>query len=594
DARPEIYFDPEETYIWDLLFAEDGSLYVATGTSGTIYKLPPDFKPGDEATVWFESDRDHITTMTFDLEGNILAGTAPEAYLYRISPDGLGTVLYNAGTDEISAIAPGKDDTVYFSTLHRASKGNSNNGDATALDLPAVLERLYRQQDHSNNGQDNDDDEPSASVTPSMLFRVDSNGFAEPLWSPVSMNIYTFLAQQDGGFLVGGSEDGKLFNVVDLTEWSLLQTAAEGGEISVLLPLTGEDVGGVTYVMTSNPATIYKLSSTPADKGTFTAKPIDAQITAKWGALRLFGSLVEDLPGLSWETRSGNSPEPDATWSEWSALQEQQVASPNGRYLQYRVTFENAETALQGVRLFFALQNAAPIVSRINVLPVGLTVVTLPPKTSPIKVSQLISGPNGSSISKPTPPVRQIRPRGEPGFFSAGWKSFDPNGDLMEYAIAIKAEDGTEWVTLGEDIEVNVFSFNTRGLEDGYYQLRVTASDSPSNPPGQERSGLKISQPFLIDNTNPTVELETQKNNDDSYVLVFTAKDAHSIISEASYVLDGGKPVQLQPEDSIFDSPEEIFRVVLDNPTPGEHSIVLEVKDERGNRGVAQTVFSIE
>ena len=38
--RAEIYYDPAETYIWDLKFAPDGALFVATGNRGRIYKLP--------------------------------------------------------------------------------------------------------------------------------------------------------------------------------------------------------------------------------------------------------------------------------------------------------------------------------------------------------------------------------------------------------------------------------------------------------------------------------------------------------------------------------------------------------------------------
>lgn len=593
--RPEIYFDPEDEYIWDLVFDKEGNLYVATGAEGTIFKLKPDFKPGDEAETWFTSDRVHVTTMTFDDEGNLLAGTAPRAYVYRISPDGTGTVIYNAGTDEISALHAGENGTVYFSTLHANGHGNKDKNATTAMDLPTVLEKLYRgstTKTTTTNNNDDKEEEPLAAQAPSLLFRIGPDGFTEPIWSPVSMNIYTFRAAGDGEFYIGGSENGQLFKVRDLTSWRLLQSAKTGGEISRMIPVPNEE--GALYIMTSNPGAVYKLSSKPSEEGNFTGEPVDASVSADWGALRLFGSIPQDIAGLSWETRTGNSPEPDETWSDWQPLRDHSVASPHGRYLQYRANFDKTEAILRGVRLFYTYRNGAPIVSRINLLPVGLTVVTIPPKDSPVNVSQLTSGKNGKSIQVQRPPVRQIRPLSEPGFFSAGWRSFDPNGDKLIYSVAVKAESDEDWVTLGEDLEVNVFSFNTRGLDDGYYMLKVTASDERSNPPGEARTGMKLSQPFLVDNSNPSVTLETQKRNENSYVLVFTASDKYSIIAEANYVLDGGKPVQLQPEDGIFDSQEEIFRVVLEDPKAGSHSIVVEVEDESGNRGVAQAVFTIE
>ncbi|QYY37039.1 hypothetical protein [Ruficoccus sp. ZRK36] len=593
--RPEIYFDPADEYIWDMIFDKDGNLYVATGAAGTIYKLKPDFKPGDEAVKWFETDRAHVTTLTFDPEGNLLAGTAPRAYLYRIAPDGTGTVIYNAGTDEISGVSTAEDGTVYFSTLHVSGNEPKKDKNGSAQNLPDILERLERSTGTRNRGGPGDKDEPdepTASKAPSLLFALGTDGFAEPLWSPVNMNICTFLPRPDGSFLIGASEDGSLFSVNDLTQWSLLQCAESGGEVTDLVSVPGEE--GAVYVLTSNPGAVYKLSGRPAASGSFTSEPVDAEIIARWGTLRLFGSATQEVPGINWETRTGNSPQPDATWSAWTGLKDHTVASPPGRYLQYKAAFDQPEALLRGVRLFYTTPNSAPLVSRINVLPGGLTIISIPPKPSPISVAQLTGSNDPAGLEQEPPPIQQIRPLGESGFFSAGWRAYDPNGDELVYAVAIKPDSDSEWITLTDDLDVNVFSFNTRGLDDGYYRLKVTASDQLDNPPDEARTGTKISQPFLVDNTAPVVTLETQKHNDDNTVLVFTATDKSSVIAAASYVLDGGAPVTLQPEDGIFDAQEEIFRIKLDSPKPGPHSIVVEVLDESANRGVAQTTFTVE
>ncbi|MBC2594297.1 hypothetical protein H5P28_08485 [Ruficoccus amylovorans] len=595
--RPEIYFDPQDEYIWDLTFDKEGNLYVATGAAGAIYKLKPDFKPGDEAIKWFETDRAHVTALTFDDEGNLLAGTAPRAYVYRIAPDGKGTVIYNAGTDEISGLSAAEDGTVYFSTLHMKPQGGDSKDKPSSPapgDLTSILEKLYRGPggSPSGNGKDSSSKEPAAASVPSLLFRLGADGFAEPLWSPVNMNICAFLPDGKGGFTIGGSENGSLFSVSGLNDWSLLQCAEGGGEVTALLPVPGED-GGL-YVLTSNPGAVYKLSGQPATSGSYTSEPVDASSVAAWGALRLFGSPSQELPGLTWETRTGNSPSPDATWTGWDALDTNTIANPPGRYLQYKATFTETDALLRGVRLFYTTRNAAPLISRINVLPVGLTVVSLPPKTAPITLSQLTGSSGNDNLDREPAPIQQIRPLGEAGYFTAGWSSFDPNGDELIYSVAIKSEGADEWITLADELPANVYSFNTRGLADGYYRVRITASDQPGNPPGEARIGSRVSQPFLVDNTSPAVRLETQKRNAASTVLVFSATDASSIIATASYVLDGGSPVILQPEGGIFDAQEEIFRIQLDSPKPGPHSIVVEAVDESGNRGVAQTTFTIE
>ncbi len=591
--RPEIYFDPEDEYIWDMVFDQEGNLYVATGASGTIYKLKPDFKPGDEAVKWFETDRAHVTALAFDPEGNLLAGTAPRAYVYRIAPDGTGTVIYNAGTDEISGISAGEDGVVYFSTLHIQGKKSDKDKPGSVQDLPDVLEKLYDGSDSSRNGSDKDDPkEPAAATAPSLLFKIGADGFAEPLWSPVSMNISAFRVNADGSFTVGASENGSLFQVTDLSQWKLIQCAESGGEITGLVPVPGED--GALYVLSSNPGAVYKLAGRPAEKGSLTSEPVDAKLTANWGALRLFASPTQEIAGLSWETRTGNTPDPDATWTDWTPLRERTITSPPGRYLQYKADFDQPDAVLRGVRLFYTAHNGAPIINRVNLLPIGLTVVTIPPKAGAINLSQLTGGAEPGSFDQEPPPRRQIRPLGEAGYFSAGWRAYDPNGDDLVYAVAVKAENATDWVTLTDQLQENVYSFNTRGLADGYYRLKVTASDQPSNPPGEARTGFKLSQPFLVDNTNPSVTLEAQKRNADNTVLVFSASDKTSILTAARYVLDGADPVNIQPEDGIFDAQDEIFRIQLDSPKPGPHSIVVEVLDESGNRGVAQTAFTVE
>ena len=58
--------------------------------------------------------------------------------------------------------------------------------------------------------------------------------------------------------------------------------------------------------------------------------------------------------------------------------------------------------------------------------------------------------------------------------------------------------------------------------------------------------------------------------------------------------LDGGEPVNLLPESGLFDAQDALFRIQLDVPKSGPHSIVVEVLDESGNRGVTQTTLTVE
>ena len=71
--------------------------------------------------------------------------------------------------------------------------------------------------------------------------------------------------------------------------------------------------------------------------GTFTSRVLDAGGNAAWSKLFTEGSLPA---GTTWsfETRSGNTASPDGSWSAWTPVgPSNQIASPYGRYVQYRV-----------------------------------------------------------------------------------------------------------------------------------------------------------------------------------------------------------------------------------------------------------------
>ncbi len=102
------------------------------------------------------------------------------------------------------------------------------------------------------------------------------------------------------------------------------------------------------------------LVSYPAS-GTFTSRVLDAgtKITS-WGALTGAG----DLTGVTFETRSGNTPVPDASWSGFQALGANgAIQSPVGRYIQYRATLTGDTSStpfLTSVTIGFDNDTTAP------------------------------------------------------------------------------------------------------------------------------------------------------------------------------------------------------------------------------------------
>ncbi|GHB96993.1 hypothetical protein [Cerasicoccus arenae] len=585
-GRPEVFFDPDELYIWDMTFDAEGSLYVATGGEARIYKLAPDHQLNAIAKPYFESDRTHFTRLAWDASGALIAGSGPNAYLYRIIGEEEGEVLYSAGTDEIAnVIVDGED--IYFSTWHKAG------GDEKPPEDLATLLAKFQMKTASSSSSDDDDakEKTPAANAPSFLLKLDAEGFVSPVWSPGGENLQ-YTVRAGDAFLVGSDVKGRLYSVVDADQWMLLNQAPRGGEVSAILPNVGPDES--TFVITSNPAAVYRLNP-KTEESLYTAEPIDAGSVARWGRLRTLGAPTQ-AEGLTIETRSGNASEPDDTWSSWAPLDEGASASPAARYLQYKVVFAEA-AALRGLTAYYGARNLAPLVGVINVIPVGLSIFTTENSNpTTLNAKELASSAKtGAALSKEKPVNQKVVVSDDTGHISVAWKAFDPNGDTLRYSVALRQDGEEDWITMAEDLNDDAFSTPTRGFVDGYYSFRITASDAPSNLPSEARTGMMVSQPFLIDNTSPAVTLHNQTKNAVGHtVLVFAADDSWGNIISASYRLDGKPAVEAIPTDLLFDSNEEIFRLILPELKPGAHSIVFEALDERGNRGLAKASFTVE
>ena len=104
-----VYFDPGTKYIWDLELDDNGTLYIATGDTGEIFRVTPK----GEHSVFFKSDEAHIRVLARDSKGNLIAGSDGSGLVYRISPSGEGFVLYSAAKKEITALAIDATGNIY-------------------------------------------------------------------------------------------------------------------------------------------------------------------------------------------------------------------------------------------------------------------------------------------------------------------------------------------------------------------------------------------------------------------------------------------------------------------------------------------------
>ncbi len=631
-GHAEVFCNPGETYVWAMTFGKDGSLFLATGDHGKILRVAPTDSTPAKAETWFETKEANITALALDPDGNLLAGTSPHGYLYRIDKADHGFVVFNSGDKEIKQIAVASNGVIYASTfVANPQPGQTADSGAITISISSAEAGGTADKTAAAKAQPPaaapTDDNPSAGGRPAIsisttagaatggtslgaIYRIDTNGFYERVWSAPGEAIYSMILLRDGRLLAGTGDKGRIYSITDANHWKLLQTTSDGAQVAALLADSGEP--REYFAATSHPAKIYRLDFALAESGAYTSKAFDAKQVSLWGKLHPEGE-VPDGTKLEITTRSGNTDQPEKTWSDWSEPQplsgEIAVTSPNARYLQYRVEFKRgggppgATATLRRLQFYYQNENAAPVIARVKVITGGVGVAKMPMpqmEAPPVNLNQLLSSgdPLEAAAANPAlaalaamgaqPPLREIK---SPGYCTVVWQASDPNGDKLTYSVAIRAESEKQWTTLVDKTEDTFYSFDTTGLREGFYFIKVTASDLPSNTPETARTAEALSEAFLINNTAPVLTVKRQSVEKDHARIVVNAADVASVISAAVYSLDGKEDVSLRPDDLIFDSTNETFTINLTGLDKGAHSVLLRVSDEAKNTSVLKINF---
>jgi len=395
------------------------------------------------------------------------------------------------------------------------------------------------------------------------VYRIRPDGLVETVFRrPV-----TILAMLREGrrLLLGTGNGGGLYEVaIDGDEVAML---ADTDAKQVTALAAGDD--GAVLFATANKGAVARLEKDLAAGGTFESDVLDARQPARWGTIQASAAVAGGKVTVA--TRSGNVAEPDEkTWSSWSKEMPLDggflsVGSPAGRFLQYRLTFRaggDVSPAVRAVRVIYQVGNLAPEVASVAVA----------------------ASPKG--LERGGSPAEQATA-------SLAWriiqiKASDENGDALRCTVAFRELGADKWVVITDKLTVPVFAWDTRTVGDGTYELRVTASDEPSNPPSAALSASRISDPVVVDNTSPTVP-DLQARQAGAVVKVTgRAADAGSRVVSIQYAVDSQDDwTEVLPADGICDSDSEKFSFEVKDLKAGPHRIAVRVADEFNNVGYA-------
>ena len=113
EGLSEVFFDPGQTYIWDLVRNAAGSLLVATGTEGKLFGVDSQ----GHGEVLYDTEDTHVRTLEPLAGGEVLVGTAGRGLILEVGPDGAARTLHDAVEPEVVAFARNPDGSWYAAVL---------------------------------------------------------------------------------------------------------------------------------------------------------------------------------------------------------------------------------------------------------------------------------------------------------------------------------------------------------------------------------------------------------------------------------------------------------------------------------------------
>ncbi len=215
----------------------------------------------------------------------------------------------------------------------------------------------------------------SAAGAAGGLYRISPDGASELMWQSRTDPPLSLALASDDRLILGSGTEGRVF-LVSQDKTSALFLSAEADQVTAV----GSGGSGETYLVTSNPAKLYRLNRGRRTEGDTTAPPPSTPRPSPPGARsagrrrRPRGPRFASRPAPA-TRRSPTTPGATGRSRTRRSLGEQ-IASPRARFLQWRAVLNSTgevSPELFDVTAIYLQQNLAPEVSEIVIHPPGQT-----------------------------------------------------------------------------------------------------------------------------------------------------------------------------------------------------------------------------
>jgi hypothetical protein len=567
-AKPKAWTKLPSDHVWALAFDKKrGDLFAATGPDGKIYRIDA----AGKSQLFHTVDDTQVVSLAISPSGTLSAGTSAKGLLIAISAPGKFEVVQDFGGHEVKAIAFGPSTAAPLDAKAKpgAKPAVTTGGGETLY----CIVNEYTSAPEGPKGKAPSTKQPGAAFdTPKSgkgkgelwkiggLSATGTSGKPEKLYndSTAFFSLATDPQPAPGGKVayVGTSNEGKVIAVDDTHAHSVV-AKVDSRQIGAISVAPGGGKG--SWFAAADGAAFHRVNAVGGPDSTWTSKALDAGLRAQ------FGKLTWQSDGkIELSTRSGTTSTPDDTWSTWSAPLDKpgKITSPAGRFIQVRARFLGGPAKVRAITVSFVTDNLRAIVTEVGI----------PPKGASSSGSGIPA--SGTDVPKKDSTIKLT------------WKVDNPDNDSLRYRLWFRKEDSAIWRSITKDdepLEKTEYGWNTEALAEGWYRVRVEATDEIANPVGAALKHALDSAPFVVDNTPPVIRKIALVNGK----LQAEVVDGVGPVVRLEVQIDGKAPWKVVTStDGILDDALETTDVPLG--LTGSHVVALRAYDAAGNSVVRE------
>lgn len=564
----KLFADTPAALVTSLVFVDD-TLYAGTLPGGKVYAIAGDGKVAEHAKL---EGADHVWALAYAPKKKTLyAATGPEGKLFAIGASRKAELVHDDQAEHLLSLDLDAEERVYAGTSNGARLVRISGREVqvlydfpgqelTVIDVgPQFVAVASNEFPAPPPAAGETKDLGAAARTKRLkpgkgtVFVLGHDGHIEELGQFEDGHVSALAIDGNDAVQAGLAQEGRIVRLSRSGDRALWADVDERQIVAIKLG------GSAPHIVSSDGVAVYRVKP-PETEGEWLSAALDAKAPAR------FGELIFRASGsVKMATRSGNTETPDASWSAWSAdstASSAPIKSPPARFVQLRAKLLG-EAELYAVEAYYLPQN-------------------LPARVRNVRVK----------------PSKGDAAKGPSSVMTLTWDVDNPDDDKLRYRIEVQREGQSSFLPQlreHEVLEQTEYAWETRGLPDGYYRVRVSASDEAENPEPYATVSRAQSAPLLVD-THPPQLLDMRfelGNPGGPGKLTGRALDGVGPIARLEIAIDSGLYRPFFPTDDLLDRREERFALSIARLAPGLHTISVRATDAAQNATIAALEVSV-